>query len=399
MNKVLSGFRYAAILIAVIIMTIPASAETVWENTVIPVENGSFTGGDISGNNIIFLKSEGMDLNLNRICLYNTEEEKVRIIGTPSLNMTVTGYGISGSHAVWFEEDGSIFETNESLTKPNTVYLANPEEDTTTALNLSPTAKWPKISGDRIFWSEDDDNSYNDIANIYDIRTEENTVIPEINTINSAGIVFDNENIAYQDLRGGIEIYNTGSKENISVFVPEHSNISNTGAGYFDMAGDYLIYIKSTRVFEGAEKGSYDEPYIYEISTGRTILISPLTGEFTDSLTEDEKKATITSPFTDGKRAGFGLIKSESESAVILIDPVTGNSSVIPAEGTISGIQIDGSRMIWGKSVFPSFDQTLIYAEEKEEQAESATAPGFTVFAGITGVLLSVLIINLRKAF
>jgi len=398
MSKILTGFRYTAVLIAVLIMIIPASAGTIWENTEIPVEKGSFTGGDISGENIVFLKSEGMDLNLNRICLYNTDEEKVRIIGTPSSNMTVTGYGISGNYAVWFEEDGSLFETNESLTKPNTVYLANLENNTTKALNLSPTAKWPKISGDRILWSEDDVDSYNDKTCIYNILTGEKTVIPEVRSINPAEIVFDNGNIAYQNLRGSIEIYNPDSKENISVFVPEHSNISNSGVEYFDMAGDYLIYFKSTRVFEGADKGGYDEPYIYEISTGRTSLISPLTGEFTDSLTEDEKKATINSPFTDGKRVGFGLIKSELKSAIILINPVTGNSSVIPADGSISGIQIDGNRMIWGKSVFPSFDQTLIYAGEKsEDKAETPASPGYSAFAAITGVLLSALAITRIK--
>ncbi|UUX93680.1 hypothetical protein [Methanoplanus endosymbiosus] len=311
--------------------------------------------------------------------------------------MTVTGYGISGSYAVWFEEDGNPFEMNESLTKPNTIYLLNHEDNTKKALNLSSTAKWPKISGERIFWSEDDNSSYTGIANIYDIRTEENTVIPEIKSIDSAGIVFDNENIAYQNPRGGIDIYNTKSKENISVFVPEHSNISNSGIESFDMAGDYVIYLKSTIVFEGTDRGSYDEPYIYEISTGRTGLINPLTGEFTDSLTKDERKATITSPFTDGKRVGFGLIKSESESTIILIDPVTGDSSIIPADGSVSSIRIDNSRMIWGRSVFPSFDSELIYAEEKGEKTESAAAPGFAVFAGITGVLLSVLILNLRK--
>jgi hypothetical protein len=397
MNKVLAGFRYAALLIAVLIMIVPASAETAWENTEIPVENGSFTGGDISGNNIIFLKSEGMNLTLNRICLYTTDEKETKIIGTPSPGMTVTGYGISGNYAVWFEEDGSIFDTNESLTKPNTIYLADIENNTKKALNLSPTAKWPKISGDRIFGSEDDENSYYDIANIYDIRTEESTPIPEINSIDSAGVIFESGNIAYQNLKGDLCIYNPESKENITVLVTEHSNISDSVVQYFDMAGDYVIYIKSKIVFEGTDKGSYDEPWIYEISTGKSSLISPLTGEFTDSLTKDEKKATITSPFTDGKRVGFGLIKSESESAIILIDPVAGNSSVIRADGSVSGIKIDGSRMIWGRSIFPSFDQALVYAEEKEEKTESTAAPGFTVIAGITGVLMSILVLNRKK--
>jgi hypothetical protein len=53
--------------------------------------------------------------------------------------------------------------------------------------------------------------------------------------------------------------------------------------------------------------------------------------------------------------------------------------------------------MIWGRSIFPSFDQALVYAEEKEEKTESTAAPGFTVIAGITGVLMSILVLNRKK--
>ncbi|MBN1431537.1 MAG: hypothetical protein JW931_02060 [Methanomicrobiaceae archaeon] len=113
------------------------------------------------------------------------------------------------------------------------------------------------------------------------------------------------------------------------------------------MAGDYLIYFKHTTVFEGNDKGTYYEPCLYTISSGDTILLNPKTGEISKSLTYDDKKTSISSPFTDGKRVGWGYLKSETDSEIILLEPLTGDITIKTTEGSNSGIRLDGNRIVW----------------------------------------------------
>lgn len=369
-----------------------------WETKMIDTENASVTGTDISGEYIVFLTSgEKMDNSGNRIHLNKADSGDSKITGVPSDKMTVTGEDVSGDYAVWFETQAMDFETNESDTLPNSIYLMDIGDNNTEILDLPGDAEWPKLYGDNVFWSNQSGDSFETNFNLYSIPTGRSEIIVTKDCIDPTGIVFDNGNIAYQDQKD-LRIYNIKSGRETIVFESEYTNESGSNVESFDMAGDYLIYLKHTTVFEGEDKGIYYQPCLYTISSGDTILLNPKTGEISESFTKDDKKVSISSPFTDGKRVGWGYLKSETGSRIIIRNPDTGNTTIKITDGTIDNIRLDGNRMVWTVSHFPSFHSSLVYAEENVQNEDDSTpsAPGFSFFTLFESFLI-LTIIYIRK--
>lgn len=393
--------KIAAIVISIIFISLsaPAMAGPQWETKEINFENESVAGGDISGGYIVFLTAEEqMNQAGNRINLYKISSGESTIIGVPSKGMTVTGEGVSGEHAVWFETQADLFEENASCELPNSVYLMDIPGNITQVLDLPGGAEWPKISDGNIFWSNQSGDSFETEFYLYDLSTGKSEKIAVKNCVDPAGIVYDSVKIAYQDQKD-LLIYDIESGKDTVVFESEYTNESGSNVESFDMTGDYLIYLKHTTIFEGEEKGIYYEPCLYTISAGSTEILNPKTGEISASLTKDDKKASITSPFTDGKRVGWGYLKSDSDSEIILLDPGTGNTTTKTTDGTVDSIRLDGDRMIWTVSHFPSFHSSLVYAEEKvaEEQGTPRPTPGFSLFAGTGAVLISIFLLRRKR--
>lgn len=369
-----------------------------WETKMIDTENASVTGTDISGEYIVFLTSgEKMDNSGNRIHLNKADSGDSKITGVPSDKMTVTGEDVSGDYAVWFETQAMDFETNESDKLPNSIYLMDIGDNNTEILDLPGDAEWPKLYGDNVFWSNQSGDSFETNFNLYSIPTGRSEIIVTKDCIDPTGIVFDNGNIAYQDQKD-LRIYNIKSGRETIVFESEYTNESGSNVESFDMAGDYLIYLKHTTVFEGEDKGIYYQPCLYTISSGDTILLNPKTGEISESFTKDDKKVSISSPFTDGKRVGWGYLKSETGSRIIIRNPDTGNTTIKITDGTIDNIRLDGNRMVWTVSHFPSFHSSLVYAEENVQNEDDSTpsAPGFSFFTLFESFLI-LTIIYIRK--
>lgn len=386
--------RAAVLLIALFFLPIAAAAGSQWEIKEIPSDNESVLGGTISGEYIIFLTSGGMNQSDNRIKLYDITLGDSNIIGAPSEGMTVTGEDLSGDYAVWFETQAmEDFESNESDTKPNSIYLIEISENSTKVLDLPGDAEWPKITGNKIFWSNSSEDSFETEFYMYDITTGESSQILTTDCVDPAGIKISDGNIAYEN-QTSLHLYNIESGKDNVVFAYEYSNESGTNIDSFDMSGDYLIYITHSMISKGDDKGVYYEPVLYTISANKTESLNPKTGEISDSVALADQKTQLFSPFTDGNRAGWSFQDSESESKIILFDPATGNASTITAAGSVEDIYLDGDRMMWTKSVFPSFRSSLVYAEENvtEDKSTPTSTPGFSFIAGLSGILAAVMI-------
>lgn len=381
-------------------MSAPATAGSQWETKEINFENESVAGADISGEYVVFLTAgEKMDQSENRINLYQTGSGESKIIGYPSKGMTVTGEDVSGVYAVWFETPADLFDENSSDELPNSIFLMDIPENTTKILDLPGDAEWPKVSDGNVFWSNQSGDSFETGFYLYDIKTGKSEKVTAKNCVDPAGIVYANGNVAYQDQKS-LQIYDIESGRDIIVFEFESTNESGSNVESFDMAGDYVIYTRHTVVLQGDDKGVYYEPCLYTISTGITEILDPKTGETSASVTKDDKEISINSPFTDGKRVGWGYLKSETDSEIILIDPQTGNITSEITDGTIDSIRLDGNRMVWTVSHFPSFHSSLVYAEEPvaEEQDSSRSTPGFSLFTvTATFLVLAVIFIRERK--
>jgi hypothetical protein len=395
MNGSMNYKRATVLLIFLFLLPVAATAGSQWETKEIIFENESVNSGTISGDYIILLTvGEGFNQSLNRINLYNIDSGEHKITGIPSEGMTVTGEGLSGDYAVWFEtRTMDIFDQNESGAKSNYVYLMEISENNTTVLDLPEDAEWPKITGNKIFWLNSSENSFETEFYMYDIATGESDQILTTDCVDSADLKISDGNIAYEN-QTSLHLYNIESGRDTVIFEYEYSNESGTNIDSFDMSGDYLIYIMHSMISKGDDKGVYYEPVLYTISANKTESLNPKTGEISESVTLADQKTQLVSPFTDGSRAGWSYQDSDSESKIILFDPATENASTITATGSVGDISLDDNRIIWTKSVFPSFSSSLVYAEENatEEEIPSKSTPGFPFIACFSGILAAVLI-------
>lgn len=400
----LTRYKQAIFLLFILIpliLSAPAAAGSQWETKEIGYENLSVVSGDISGDYIVYLTAgEGMTQTENRINLYDTGSGERKIVGIPGVNMTVTGESVSGDYAVWFETGADIIgETVQEEDLPNTVYLMNIPEGETKALGLPDDAEWPKIDGDNILWTNSSEKSFETGFYIYDIKTGKSEEVLKADCLDSAGIVYSGNRIAYEDL-DALRMYDIESGKNTVVYKYESGNVSGSNIESFDMAGDVIVYMTHSIVHEGDDKGVYYEPVIYSITNGSTLELNPKTGEVsTDPFSKDNKEASVASTFTDGKRAGWGYMKSNTDSEIFLVETESGEVTTVPASGNIDEIVLDGDKMIRTVSHFPSFHTSLIYAEEKvtPDQTGSQASPGLSVPVIISGLFCIALVFSRIK--
>ncbi|WP_292365366.1 MULTISPECIES: hypothetical protein [unclassified Methanoculleus] len=384
-----------AFFIALILCATPVSADPGWVTTTISENTTDALGGTISGDHIVYLGgAEGMDRSQNRIYLYALQTDERKIVGSPSANMTVTGPDVSGEYAVWFETPVEDFETNETETAPNRVYLYSLPNDSLEVIDTPGTAEWPKIDGNRVLWLNESGDSFDVGIFLYDIGTGESEQVCELPIIDPAGVLFDSDHIAYLD-SAGLHLYSLKTGMNTTVFQNVFGNESGSDVGDYALGGDYLIYLKHTVNFEGPDKGMFDEPYLYRISTGETKHFDPVTGAFSESSDTPaggRKDLTLSSPFTDGERVGWVYSENSPGSTILLCDPETGAVETVPVDGQADQLSMDGDRMVWVETHFPSFDGDLIYAQENAGSTETVPASGFGTGIGI-GALLAAMVL------
>ncbi|HDS62964.1 MAG TPA: hypothetical protein ENN52_02315 [Methanofollis liminatans] len=359
-------------------------------------------GGKISGDFILYLGgAEGIDQSQNRIYLYAIRTGDQKIVGSPSANRTVTGPEISGEYAVWFETPVMDFDPNKTSTAPNRVYLYSLRNGSAEILDTPGTAEWPKIDGEQVIWLNESDDSFNVQVSLYDTGTGKSEGVCELPIVDPAGVLFDGDHIAYLNTEG-LFLYSLDNRANTTVFLNVFGNESGSDVGHYSMGGDYLIYLRHSVNFEGPDKGTFDEPYLYTISTGETKQLDPTTGAFSNSsqpTAKAEKDLEISSPFTDGERIGWVYSENSPDSTIVLCDPKTGTVEKISVHGLASRVSLEGDRMTWVETHFPSFHGELIYAQENAGTTETtpASTPGFAAGIGIVALLTALVLLAGKK--
>ncbi len=401
-RKFFTAVCIPAVFIALILCASPASADTGWVTKGVSENTTSALGGEISGDFILYLGgAEGLDQSQNRIFLYSLLTGDQTIIGTPAANMTVTDPDISGEYAVWFETPVTDFTLNETTVAPNRVYLYSLQSGSAEVLDTPGTAEWPKIDGDRVLWVNESDDSLDVGIFLYDIGTGKSELATELPIIDPAGVCFDAGRIAYLNTEA-LFLYSLETKENTTVFQNVFGNESGSDVGDYALGGDYLIYIRHSVNYTGPDKGVFDEPCLYLISTGETKRFDPIAGTFMDSSNVSAggpKDLQISSPFTDGKRIGWVYSENTPSSTIVLCDPKTGTIEAIPVNGLADRVFLDGDRMVWVETHFPSFHGELVYAHENVTATATvpASAPGFTAGIGIAALLTALVLLAGRK--
>lgn len=391
-----------AVFIALILCAVPVSADTNWMTKGVSENTTDALGGHISGDFILYLGEEGeLDQSQNRIYLYAIGTGDQKIVGIPSANMTVTGPDISGEYAVWFETPVTDFDANETSTAPNRLYLYSLQNDSAEILDTPGTAEWPKIDGGQVIWMNESGDSLNISISLYDIGTGKSEQVCELPIVDPAGVLFDGDHIAYL-ADEGLLLYSLENKTNTTVFRNVFGNGSGTDVGDYAMGGDYLIYFRHSANFEGPDKGMFDEPYLYTISTGETKRLDPTTGAFLNSSQQTakaEKNLEISSPFTDGERIGWVYSENSPDSTIVLCDPKTGAVEKISVDGQADHVSMEGDRMTWVETHFPSFHGELVYAHENAGTTETtpAATPGFSAGIGIVALLTALVLLAGRK--
>jgi uncharacterized protein with GYD domain len=369
-----------AFFIVLFLFAIPASADSGWVTTTVSDNTTNALGGEISGDYIVSLAgAEGLDQSQNRVYLYAIPTGENKIIGSPSANMTVTDPDVSGEYAVWFETPIEDFSTDETDPAPNRAYFYSLRNGSAEVLDVPGTAEWPKIDGGRVIWLDESSDSLDVRVSLYDIGTGKSEPVCELSVIDPAGVCFDGDNIVYLSMEG-LYLYSLETGANTTVFRNVFGNESGSDIESYALGGDYLIYLKHTVNFEGPDKGMFDEPYLYRISTGETRRLDPLTGGFSESsntTAKDEKDLTVSSPFTDGEgSAGYIRRTHGIDDRPLRSGDRDGRNGPggRPGHPPVPGRRPDGV----GRDALPVVPRDLIYAQENVSATETApaSAPG-----------------------
>ncbi|QSZ66127.1 hypothetical protein RJ40_00725 [Methanofollis aquaemaris] len=392
----------AALFIVLVLCATPVSADPGWVTTSVSENTTDALGGKISGEYIISLAgAEEIDCSQNRIYLHAVQTGERTIIGSPSANMMVTGPDISAEYAVWFETPIDDFGMNETSTAPSRVYLYSLRNGSAEIIDAPGTAEWPKIDGGRIIWLGESADLFNIPIFLYDIGTGKSEQVCELPVDDPAGVLFDGDHIAYLNSEG-LYLYSLETRTNTTIFRNVFGNKSGSHVESYALGGDYLIYLKHTVTFEGPDKGTFDELYLYLLSTREKRLLDPATGTFLEpskTPAEDKKDLKISSPFTDGERIGWIYSENTPGSTILLCDPEAGTGEKISVDGQVDDPFLDGDRMVWVETHFPSFHGDLIYAQKSISVTETvpASAPGFGTGIGIVALLTAMVLLAGRR--
>lgn len=395
-------FCTMAVLVALILGMVSVPADAGWVTKTISDNSTNALGGKISGDFVLFTgRVEGPDDSQNRIYLYRISTGEKKTVGLPSVNMTITGPEISGEYATWFETPRVDFGPGTTGIAQNRVFLCSIRNGSAGIIDDTGNAWWPRIDRGKILWQNDVSEGLDTRIVLYDIDTGERKEVCTLPIVNPAAVLFNGDRIAYLG-RNGLFLYSLTDNINTEVFRNNAGNVSNTGVSDYAMKGDYLVYTTRRITFEGQDKGSFKELFLYVISTGKTERIDPVSGTLLGSSQPPagtERSPDISSPFTDGKRIGWVYTENSPRSSIVLCDPQTGAVEKISLDGIACDVSIDGDRIIWVESHFPSFHGDLVLAQEIPDSGEDmrAAAPGFSSCIGILALMGALMLLCRKK--
>jgi hypothetical protein len=381
-----TGFSIFCIMLFMLILAAPpALAAIQWQTTTIPLNGLAPIAADISGDTIAFTAATGDPVNQSTprvVCLYSITTGNLSTITRSVLPMSLTGAQISGPTLVWFEQPAWIPNVTGG---PDRILLATIPENTPQVIHTGDGAEWPKVSGKQVIWSGDVNGSeYIQGIYLYDITTGTVAALPGLTVLDAAATIIDGKTIAYQDgLSMDLVLYDTETGNRTVVAREVRTDASATNIDSFAFSGNNLLFITRTIGLEKDDRGESRALFLYTLDDTTTRLISPATGAFVTTLTNEEKTATFDSPFTDGTRVGWVQVTGIGRSAVMILDPVSEEISVLPVDSFVAFPSMDSSKIVFTTEEFGTNSSLVLATENTGESPEPRSpaptgAPGFS---------------------
>ncbi len=389
--------------ICLLLLVTPAAAAGSWTLETISGTTPEPIAADVSGRTIVYSVAWGEAINTSTprgILLCDAYTGMTAVIANSTENMTLTGANIDGDSIVWFDEPQLLIDENETANLLNTIYLYSVSEGTTKEIYSSPTAEWPKVSGNTIVWGECPENSWTDYLILYDIREGAAKDLLHLRVLDAAAVVLDGDTIAYQDAdTGDLILYDTIANATTVIAPAVRTNTTHSMVDDFAMGGDDVLYLTRTLTDDGKKRGETYTLSLYTISTNTTELISPTKGLAEETETKTELAATFDSPFTDGTTIGWVLVTGISTSDVILTTPEGDDPTLLAIDGDVAFPAIDGNRVVWVQSKLFSDSHVVLATQENTvpiptDAPEPTPTPGFAIIAALTGALAGVALLR-----
>lgn len=312
----------------------------------------------LAGDIIIYTGVYGTTIHENStrvVQLYSLSTGEQSRLATSDPGSSITSVDISGDYAVWFSEP----DIDSPQDTPNQIFLYSLVEKNLTVIRTLPGAEWPKVSGETVIWSENSGDSFSSSIILYDIRSGKMAPVPNISTIDSAGVAFNGRYILYSaEDAGDLLLYTRETGAISTVFSPVTDNNTHEMVFGSALAGDYILYRKDVMVEKPRER--YSELCLYTISTGKTVLLSPLTGMVTGTLTESDKNAFFNIGAADTARVVWYVAESVGSDRIMVLNPSTMSVSSVSPKNSVYSLSIDGRNMAWKGSVI-LFGKGVIY--------------------------------------
>ena len=378
------------ILAVCLLLCAPAAAAGNWTVESISGTTPEPIAADVSERTIVYSVAWGDAINSSTprgILLCDAYTGKTTVLANSTDKMTLTGANIDGDYVVWFDEPQFLLDENETANLLNTIYLSSVSEGTTKEVYSSPTAEWPKVSGDTIVWGESPENSWTDSLVLYDISEGAAKDLLDIHVLDAAAVVLDGDIIAYQDMdTGDLTLYDIIANVTTVIAPAVQTNTTHAMVDDFAMGGDYVLYTTRTLTEDGKKRDETTTLSLYTISTNTTELLSPTKGLVEAAETKSELAATFDSPFTDGTTLGWVLATGISTSDVILTTPEGDDPTLIAIDGDVAFPAIDGNRVVWVQSKLFENSHVVLATQENTvtlptDTPEPTPTPGFGIAA------------------
>lgn len=366
LKPALPGIACFSILLFLIAVP-PAAAGASWSYANIPDPSVAALSADLSGDYLVYTASTGYPVRENStrvVELYSLVTGNRTRIAVSGPDSVLTGEAISGGYAVFFSEPQ--LEAPDGI--PNRIFLYTIDGGNLTVLPSGAGAEWPKISGEIVLWSESTEDSIGSRILRYDIRTGNASYLPGVLSFDSAGVSVNGRYVLYTDADTlSLRLYEHATGSFVTVFAPaKGGDVRETVSGSA-VGGDYVLYRRDVTV--ETPRAVYSELCLYAISANTTVLVSPLTGKATETLSDAEKNAAFGIGGADDRAVAWYVSEGIANDRIMVLDlPAMAVSSISPGMSVYS-VGIDGRNLAWigTKSLFGRGDVYLATGSGEEE--------------------------------
>jgi hypothetical protein len=388
MHSRTSVIREAACLAGLLMLLLvsQAAADASWNYNAVSDPDLHGINDALSGDYLVYSGSTGNPMSPDSqrvIQLYSLPEGNQTRIATSEPGGILTGVGIDGNYVVWF----STQPIESTADIPNRIYLYSIGGKNQTPIRTATGAGWAKISGDHVVWSESVNDSFESSLFLYDIGNGTTSPIPGISTNNGAGVAFYDNNILYSDAKTPrLLLYSTTSGTTTTVFSPPADNNTREIAFEYALGGDYVLYRKDLVIEAPMEH--YSELCLYSISTRKTTLISPLTGNVIGTPSPADKAVFFTPQAADRSRVAWVVTDGLRDEKIMVLDPSDMTISSVSPKTFVNSVSLDGRNMSWLGTATIGGKGSIYLAAESGSPGSPAPmptrvpGPGLLVIAG-----------------